>query len=144
MRRLLKRKTRSTFFYSSLVIAILILIFSSLFIAKVFFPNILSQDEEIISPEVKTGKILDFEKKLSQNDISFNKIYVATSGAYLIAKLDNGPTVYFSNEKPVDLQVRSLHEVLTRFTIDGQSQKNNGGKEPKIIDFRFDKPVVRF
>lgn len=144
MRRLLKKRTRSTFFYISLVVAILIFIFSSLFIAKVFFPNILSQDEKIISPEIKMGKILDFEKKLSESDIAFSKVYIATSGAYLIAKLDDGPTVYFSNEKPVDLQVRSLHEVLTRLTIDWQPQKSNGGKEPKLIDFRYDKPVVRF
>ncbi len=144
MRRLLKKRTRSTFFYTSLVVVILIFIFSSLFAAKVFFPNFLSQDEKIISPEVKTGKILDFEKKLKQNDISFDKVFIATSGAYLIAKLDNESTVYFSNEKPVDLQVRSLHEVLTRLTIDGQPQKNTGSKEPKLIDFRFDKPIVRF
>lgn len=144
MRRLLQKRTRSAFFYTSLVVIILILIFSSLFIAKVFFPNFLSQDEKIISPEVKTGKMLDFEKKLKENNIAFSKIYIATSGAYLIAKLENGPTVYFSNEKPVDLQVRSLHEVLTRLTIDGQPQKNTGSKEPKLIDFRFDKPIVRF
>lgn len=144
MRRLLQKRTRSTFFYSTLVVITLILIFSSLFIAKVFFPNFLAQDAKIISPEVKTGKVLDFERKLKQSGIAFDKVYIATSGAYLIAKLESGPMIYFSNEKPVDLQVRSLHEVLTRLTIDGQPQKNTGSKEPKLIDFRFDKPIVRF
>ncbi len=142
MRRILKKRTKSTFFYISLVFFIFIFIFASLFISKAFFPDFLSQDEKIISPEVKMGKIFDFESKLNVAGIEVKDISIASSGAYIVVFLKNGPKVYFSNEKQVSTQVRSLHEVLTRLTIDGPTK--TGKSDPKLIDFRYEKPVVKF
>ncbi len=77
----------------------------------------------------------DLQKKLGENNIMLDS-FSATTSSGMIAKVKDGPTVFFSQDLPADWQVSSLQLILTRLTIDN--------KKPKVIDLRQARPIVKF
>ena len=60
----------------------------------------------------------------------------ASSDASLIVELENEGVVILSSKKDIRSQISSLQLILSRLTIEG--------KKLKILDFRYDNPVVSF
>ena len=83
--------------------------------------------------QTKSTDILAMQ--LSKNNIAYSTLGESTDASY-IATLKNGEEIVFSPKKDLTAQVSSLQYILTRLTIEG--------KEFKLLDFRFDKPVIVF
>ena len=77
----------------------------------------------------------ELENLLSQKNIAFSSISVLSDSSYLV-KLSTGEEIIFSGTKAMPPQVSSLQLILSRLTIEG--------KKLKILDFRYDNPVVSF
>ena len=135
-KRSLKRKLQQISF------AILILVCVGLFIyftSSLFTPIqklLRASDATLIVPTVQSYSMNDFEKALNSKNIMFETISMASGSSDFIAKLKDGPRVYFSQEKNVDFQVNTLQLIIQRLTIDK--------RKIIAIDLRFDKPIVKW
>jgi len=78
---------------------------------------------------------IDLEKRLKNAQISFSSIVLESDSAYIISLTQGGKAIV-SSKKNIDEQISSLQRILRELTIEG--------KPFKIIDFRFEKPVVEF
>lgn len=83
----------------------------------------------------KKSKIITLETELEKANVAF-KTVIASSDANLIVHLIDGSVVILSSKKDIKNQISSLQLILSRLTIEG--------KKLKILDFRFDNPVVSF
>ena len=78
---------------------------------------------------------IDLEKRLKNAQIAFSSIVLESDSAYIISLTQGGKAIV-SSKKNIDEQISSLQRILRELTIEG--------KPFKIIDFRFEKPVVEF
>jgi hypothetical protein len=94
-------------------------------------------NEPIIKPLwIKDIKTLEkLKKNLKEENITYLKIERENDLSYRIAIKDNG-IVFISEKKDLAIQIDSLQLILNRLTIEG--------KRFKILDFRFDKPVITY
>lgn len=90
----------------------------------------------LVVPLVQTNSIADFEKVLTAKNIEFDNISTATESGDFVAKLKDGPRVFFSQEKNVDFQVNTLQLIIQRLTINKRTVIS--------VDLRFDKPIVKW
>jgi hypothetical protein len=91
----------------------------------------------IISPLAKTklSKLISLEDELANKHISFSSVVVNSDDSYVVNLIDNGEVI-LSSKKDIGSQLSSLQLMLARLTIEG--------KKLKVLDFRFDNPVVSF
>lgn len=141
MRRIKRRlKTVFVFFLFLSFIFLLSLLFlkfikrSSLFTRRI--------DSSILRPDVTGVGVEMVRNKLLEKNMTPGKIFIASDSAIIIASIEDGPTVFFALDKSIDWQISSLQQVLTQLTIG--DIKDTRGKIPKIIDFRGERPIVRF
>lgn len=117
------------FLLAFLFLSLILIIFSyqKLFYSKDAFLNPVSKEN------------LDKESRLNQllNDknVGFSNISILYDSSYLV-NLKEGEQVIFSARKDLKSQVSSLQLMLARLKIEG--------KKFKILDFRYDNPVVSF
>lgn len=97
----------------------------------------LKKEVPIVKPVVSSNSTLELEKILRKSGLQFDQIKRSSGSARLYTTLTDGPTVVFSDSKDPQVQVSSLQLILTRLTIEQ-------GKNAKMIDMRFNKPVVKF
>lgn len=90
----------------------------------------------LVVPTVQINSLQDFEKALKAKNIEFDKLSAASTSGEFVAKLKDGPRVFFSQEKNVDFQVNTLQLIIQRLTIDKRTVIS--------IDLRFDKPIVKW
>ena len=128
-----QKQTKSWFKIAIFIFSSSVLILISLCI--LFIPGFLFR-KPVISPIAvnQNTKTPDMEKLLTNANIAFSFVNLA-SDYYDINIKDNG-RVYISNKKNIDSQISSLQAILKQLTING--------KRFKIIDFRFDKPIIIF
>lgn len=81
------------------------------------------------SPKIK------IEDMLSGSDIEITRSVIGPE-ASIEVDLKDGGKVIFSSKKDLKKQISSLQLMLSRLTIEG--------KKLKILDFRYDNPVVSF
>jgi hypothetical protein len=91
----------------------------------------------VISPlaKIKTSNLSNLEKILTQNKVFFSSVNANSDGSFTVNLLSGGEVI-LSSKKDIGSQLSSLQLMLSRLTIEG--------KKLKILDFRFDNPVVSF
>ena len=91
----------------------------------------------VINPlSLKNTKQFDkLSQILTAKNIAFLRIEQESDLSYKISIKDNG-VVFISDKKDLSGQIDSLQLILNRLTIEG--------KRFKILDFRFDKPVISY
>jgi hypothetical protein len=91
----------------------------------------------VISPlaKSKSSKLANLENQLSKAKIPFTSVSTSADGSFTI-QLPEGGEVILSSKKDIGSQLSSLQLILSSLTIEG--------KRLKILDFRFDNPVVSF
>lgn len=91
-----------------------------------------------ISPLPKDVKNNTFQKSLAieinKVGLNYSSIVYSDDSSYVVT-LKNGEMVIFSTGKSVVSQVSSLQLILKRLTIEGKSFK--------MLDLRFNKPVIK-
>lgn len=75
------------------------------------------------------------KSELKKKNIPFSTVSVASDSAYIVRQ-PQGEEILLSSKKDLDVQVSSLHLILSRLTIEG--------KDFKRLDLRYDKPVIVF
>jgi len=90
-----------------------------------------------ISPIVqgKASQNLLLENQLEKANVPFSTISLISDGSFVVMLKDGGEVI-LSSKKDIKSQISSLQLILSRLTIEG--------KRLKILDFRFDNPVVSF
>ncbi len=138
-RRRLRRKInvvlRIIFLIIFVISLVLLIRFGLSNILKIAIFNKKPAATSLISPLNSTDNLSDFKRKLSEKNISYSEIKENQDLSVQLT-LKDGSIVLFSKEKDIEWQVSSLEELLSRLTIEN--------KKPKTIDFRFDKPIVKF
>ena len=88
----------------------------------------------VINPVIRNRETEDskIRKLLLDAGIKFSSISFAMN--YFDIDLSDGRKAYVSSKKDVNTQISSLTAIIKQLTING--------KGFKIIDFRFDKPVI--
>ncbi len=102
------------------------------------FHFVLPKKDLFVSPLAKqlaNQKHNDLENILEAGNISFDSIDIASDSSYLV-NLKEGGQVIISPNKNLKNQISSLQLILSRLTIEG--------KRFKVLDFRYDKPVIVF
>ena len=84
---------------------------------------------------IRTSKIVILESSLQKQQIHFSTVTVNNDGSYMVKLTDEGEVI-LSSKKDIGSQLSSLQLMLSRLTIEG--------KKLKILDFRFDNPIVSF
>ena len=90
-----------------------------------------------ISPIVQGKASQDplLESQLQKANVPFLAISLNSDGSSVVLLKDGGEVI-LSSKKDIKSQISSLQLILSRLTIEG--------KRLKILDFRFDNPVVSF
>ena len=90
-----------------------------------------------ISPIAKESKskMASLESTLDKNNIFYNSVNLGPDGSFVV-DLKIGGEVILSSKRELGSQLTSLQLMLSRLTIEG--------KKLKVLDFRFDNPVVSF
>lgn len=140
LKRTDKRNIRETF-SKLFFIFVLILIIGLLFlIVKSVVPIIgalnKSKQTDIIMPLGNQFVLSDFKKMMDEKNITVESIKEGTASSVIIAKVKDGPLVYFSKDHDLSWQVMSLKLINTRMLVDN--------KKPVLIDLRYSKPIVKF
>lgn len=113
------------------------LFFVGLFSILSFAPIINQEaDFEIVESVSLNASVPSLEKLGEEKNIRFDSIRESSNSAVIIAKIKEGPDVYFSSAKDAKFQMDSLQIILSKLTIDN--------KEPKLIDMRYTRPIVKF
>lgn len=104
-------------------------------LAILFYSIFLMRKEPVISPLAVLKKLdaPNMKKLLTNANISYSFIDMASD--YYDITLKDGGKIYISSKKNIEAQISSLQAMLKQLTIDG--------KGFKLIDFRFDKPVIK-
>jgi hypothetical protein len=91
----------------------------------------------VISPlaESKTSKLVNLENQLTKKKISYGSAIASSDGSFIVKLIDQGEVI-LSSKKDIGSQLSSLQLILSSLTIEG--------RKLKILDFRFDNPVVSF
>jgi len=132
--RKLKRKGKSFFVKVALPILIF-LILSALLLYEL--PTLSLFNKSIVSPLAKNKSSQDtsLEILLTKAKIPFVSVSRSSDYYYTVAIPDGGQ-IFISSKKDLISQISSLQLVLNRLTIEG--------KRIKTLDFRFDKPIIKF
>ncbi len=113
-----------------------------IFLGIIFTISLLHK-KTILNPIVKvysnvTNSFSDntssIENQLSKNNLPYKSVNKSSFGYTVVLK--EGTIVYIDSSKDINSEISSLQLIQTHFTIEG--------KNIKLVDFRFDQPVVSF
>lgn len=127
-----KLKNRALVLLFSLIGFLILILF-----AEYLYLHFSFEKTYFISPIAKTqySKTIALENLLKIEDVSFSSVYSSQDTSFIV-NLKNGGRVILSSKKDIKKQISSLQLILSRLTIEG--------KKLKVLDFRFDNPVVTF
>ena len=133
--RIRKLKRKGKFFFIKIIFPIFILLILLAFLVYKL-PTFLIFNKPIVSPlgQNKPSQNSNLEILLTKAKISF--VSISKSPDYYTVTLSDGGQVIISSKKELTLQISSLQLMLSRLTIEG--------KRIKSLDFRFDKPIIKF
>ncbi len=94
------------------------------------------QQTVFANPYTRQNQFAEAEALLSAKGFEVESKTVSKDKSVLTVALHNGPTVLFSSSTDLEWQISSLHSIMYKLTIDN--------KRPTEIDFRFEKPIVKF
>ena len=125
-----KRKKWGALYILVIAFCLSFLLLFTGFLLNEYFPDFLS-------PLAKT-KYQDrakLESALEKANIKYMKIIPLKDLAFLVS-LSSQEDVIFSSKKDIQSQIASLQLVVKRLTIEG--------KRFKSLDFRYDKPIIKY
>lgn len=126
-----KSKKKPVFLVLLLILLSLVFFFGwEKFISKLKLPN----DQGIINPLPSPTQKENFEKMLKREGLS--PLSLNFGEKEIQASFSGSLTALFSSEKNLDSQIISLQFILSRSKIEGRL--------PKLVDLRFDKPVILY
>lgn len=106
-------------------------------ISNLHLPNFQGKTQDSTAkPNSHILNAWDFEKILRENKIEYDSVKEEQETGSVIVKLKNNTLVIFSSYKDINWQISSLHNIISRLTIEN--------RVPKRIDFTFDKTIVNF
>lgn len=112
------------------------MIAGAIFIGGQILQLVTPQQAVFASPYLRQNQFSDIGEKIADKGLKIESVKVSSNKSVLTVQLEKGPTVLFSSSYDIDWQVSSLHSIIYKLTIDN--------KQPKQVDFRFGKPVVKF
>ena len=133
-RRLKKEKSsRSTKLAFMLGLFIFVFLAGILVFVYIFYSN----SSNYLNPLAvnKNSPKIKIEDMLEASNIKITRSVIGSQD-FLEVDLKDGGKVIFSSKKDLKKQITSLQLMLSRLTIEG--------KKLKILDFRYDNPVVSF
>lgn len=133
-----KRKLKNKLFAEVKIFLFSLIVLFILFSAGFVLLNFVIPKGELLSPlakQLENRRHNQLEGDLAQNNINFDSVEVASDSSYLI-NLKDGGQVIISPSKNIQNQISSLQLIMSRLTIEG--------KRFKVLDFRYDKPVIVF
>ena len=127
-----KKKNRIKFAFKTLLALLFLLFIIEFAYIKFSFGKV-----TFISPIAKNKVLQNYplENLLQKQKISYLSTSLSSDGSTIIMLKDGGEVI-LSSKKDIGSQISSLQLILSRLTIEG--------KRLKILDFRFDNPVVSF
>lgn len=127
-----KRKGKAILVKIIVPLVLFLVILSGLYFFMPLFRNI-----SVISPlasVVLRSDVWVVKSELYKNKISYSSVEIASDSSYLVI-LHDGAQVVLDSKKDITKQISSLQLMLNRLTIEG--------KRIKLIDLRFDRPIIR-
>ncbi len=113
-----------------------VLLFFGVYLYSYYFhPKI--NNNEILSPGVIN--VVEIEKArrlLIEKEIAIQSFNYSSGSASLVLIIEKGPTVYFSQTASFDKQAELLGKILDSLKSEGRNAK--------IIDIRYNRPIVKF
>jgi len=135
-----ERKSKKRTVLLILCAILIFLLASILFIVAFFYNNFILEkidSKTIISPGSQNVIELDSARQiLLENDINIENFGYSSGSSFLTLSIEEGPTVYFSNTVKFLQQAEILDKIL-------YSLKSEG-KNARIIDLRYNRPIVKF
>lgn len=139
-RRAIKKRFKKAFIiivYGSILTFLLSLVFLALkFSTSLLDKTNIGKDQEIIKPIVGLTNKNNLLDLLNKVNLEVDSINDSTRSSVIIAKIKDGPEVYFSKTKDILWQVSSLKLILSKFTIDN--------RKPISVDLGSERPIVKF
>jgi hypothetical protein len=99
---------------------------------EVFTP----QQQVFASPYTMQNQFIGIDVRLQKIGYQITDSKLSADKMVLHLTLKDGLEIILSNDYPIDWQLASLQRIISTLTIEN--------KQPKLVDFRFDKPVVKF
>lgn len=127
--------------YKITYIAGLLFIIAGLIFSSVFFyfnyvmPKINTSDI-LVPGDINIIEISEARQILSENDIEIQKLEYSSSSAGLILNTKEGTEIFFSDTVKFDEQVILLKKILTSL--------KNQDKNARVVDLRYNRPIVKF
>ncbi len=103
---------------------------------KIGLSHFSSPQVVLANPYLRQNQFYDIDKKLDEKGFTIESQDLSQDKSTLIVNLEKGPKVIFTTSQDIDWQISSLHSIIYTLTIEN--------KQPKQIDFRFGKPIVKF
>lgn len=130
------KRSKAPFFLMSLAAVVMLVAFISIivFFLSMYFPQY--HHSVIVLPYTSNDDVSQLRKDLSDVGLQTDSITQASMDATLFVQIKDGPKVYFSPQEDLKNQVSSLQLIISRLTIEK--------KNPTVVDFRYNKPIVKF
>lgn len=139
MRRKIKRRSTSEFRIFKVLFAIAAIIFvvtGLLYTVRTVLHSITAAPSVFANPYLRQNQFIGVEEKLYKKGLAMESSQLSSNKTVLTLKIQQGPEVILSSEQDIDWQISSLQSIIYKLTIEN--------KQPKLIDFRFGKPIVKF
>jgi hypothetical protein len=107
-----------------------------LYISREILQIFVTAPSVFASPYLRQNQFIGIEEKLHAKGLALESQQLSPNKSILTIKLQKGPEVILSDEQDIDWQISSLHSIIYKLTIEN--------KQPKQIDFRFGKPIVKY
>ena len=131
-----KKRTLWLIFYAVLIFFAVALLFLAAFLYKNYIYKKIDSSI-IVSPGTQNVIELDSARQiLLDKDINIEKFGYSSESSVLTLSLREGATVYFSNSVGFSQQAEILEKLL-------YSLKSEG-KNARVIDLRYNRPIVKF
>lgn len=133
-KRLLKKDRKQSRIKKLAILSLVLIMLSAGIFIYIWVSN---KGAFYISPLAKQGvsKMVILEKNLNAKQVQYLSINTKPDGSLGII-LKQGGEVILSSKKDIGAQVSSLQLILSRLTIEG--------KKLKVLDFRYNDPVISF
>lgn len=137
--KLQKRSKKRTAFLILCAIFIFLVV-SVLFLAGFFYRNYILEKidtKTIISPGTQNVIVLDSAREiLVDKDINIASFGYASGSSILTLTVEEGTTIYFSTNVEFEKQADILDKIFYSLKSEGRNAK--------IIDLRYNRPIVKF
>jgi len=131
-----QKRTKLLIFVGFVILGFTIILFLLAFIYNNYILNRINSGEIISPGNLNVIEIDKARQILLDKDIKIENFGYASGSSTLLLSIEDGPTVYFSDIVEFENQAEILDKIL-------YSLKSEG-KTAKIVDLRYNRPIVKF